>query len=163
MVHLSPTNKKMKMKKLIILVLAVTTFSTVQAQNEKHHPKGEKKVEVITSNKTGWHQIGKMTASFKKERDVMIVTGNDRFQAIKIKALDADLYLTSLAINYENDSKQEIPVNENLKKGVESREIALTGSQYKIKNITMVYRTPDNAKHEKADLEVWGLKTHSGK
>ncbi|MCW3075822.1 MAG: hypothetical protein JWO32_431 [Bacteroidetes bacterium] len=153
------------MKKLIILVLSVASLSTVKAQhdNEKHHTKGEKKVEVITSNKTGWHKIGKMTASFKKERDVMIVTGADRFQAIKIKALDADIHLTSLEVNYENDSKQEVAVNEDMKKGVESREIALTGSQYKIKNITMVYKTPANAKHDKADLEVWGLKTSTGK
>lgn len=152
------------MKKLIILVLAAASFSTVQAQHDKKtEKKGEKKLEVITSNKTGWHQIGKMTASFKKERDVMVVTGNDRFQAIKIKALDADIHLSSLEVKYENDSKQEIAVNEEMKKGVESREIALTGSQYKIKNITMVYKTPANSKNEKADLEVWGLKTHTGK
>ena len=146
------------MKKIIILLAAVFAFGTAQAQT-----KGEKKVEVVTSDKTGWHKIGEMTASFKKERDVMIVVGADRFAAIKIKATGADINITDLEVHYENGTKQDIIVRHTIKNGTESRVIDLDGGERKLKKIVFLYKTVANDASEKAELEVWGLKTNGGK
>lgn len=162
------------MKKLIILLLAVASFTTLQAQNngndkekgkgkENSNGKGEKKVKVITNDKTGWQKIGKMTASFKKERDVMIVALADRFASIKIKAMDADIEITDLEVHYEKGDKQDIQVRELIKAGTESRVIDLDGGERSIKKITFVYKTVANANKEKAELVVWGLKTNTDK
>jgi hypothetical protein len=151
------------MKKLIILLFAVASCGMLQAQKDNTKGKGEKKVEVVTSDKTGWHKIGKMTASFKKEREVMVVSGADRFASIKIKAMDADIEITDLEVYYENDTKQDIEVRETIKAGTESRVIDLNGGERKLKKITFVYKTVPNSSNEKAELVVWGLKTNADK
>ncbi len=147
------------MKKLIVLLAAILAFGSVQAQKNS----GEKKVEVVTSDKTGWHKIGEMTASFKKERDEMIVIGADRFAAIKIKATGADINITDLEVHYENGTKQDILVRQEIKNGTESRVIDLKGGERKLKKIVFVYKTIPNSANEKAELEVWGMKTNGGK
>lgn len=147
------------MKKVFILLTAVLLVGSLQAQKNK----GEKKVEIITSDKPGWQKIGQMTASFKKERDVMVIVGEDRFAALKIKATEADINITDMEVHYENGTSQEIKVRQEIKKGTESRLIDLNGGERKLKKITFVYKTIANGGNEKAELEVWGLKTNAGK
>lgn len=147
------------MKKVFIFIAIVLFCGCLQAQKRK----GEKKVEIVTSNKPGWQKIGQMTADFKKERDVMVITGEDRFAALKIKVTDADINITDMKVHYENGTSQKIKVSQEIKKGTESLLIDLDGGERKLKKITFIYKTIANSDHEKAELEVWGLKIDTGK
>ncbi|MBA3682621.1 MAG: DUF2541 family protein [Bacteroidetes bacterium] len=148
------------MKKLIIILMAITAgYSNMSAQKKG---KGEKEVNVITSDKTGWHKIGEMVASFSKERDVMTVVGADKFAAIKIKVTDADIHISDIEVYYENGTQEDINVKSNIKNGGESRVIDLKGGERSIKRIAFVYKTAGGST-EKAHLEVWGLKTNAKK
>ena len=148
------------MKNLIIILIAVTaSYGSICAQKKG---KGEKEVNVITSDKKGWHKIGEMVASFAKERDVMFVTGADKFAALKIKVTDADIKISDIEVYYENGTQEDINVRTDIKNGGKSRVINLKGGERQIKKIAFVYKTAGGSS-EKAHLEVWGLKTNSKK
>jgi hypothetical protein len=148
------------MKKLIIILLALTASYTNASAQKKG--KGEKEVNVVTSDKTGWHKIGEMVASFSKERDVMVVAGADRFAALKIKVTEADIKISDIEVYYENGTQEDINVRVDIKNGGESRVIDLKGGERSIKKIAFVYKTAGGST-EKAHLEVWGLKTNAKK
>ncbi|MEP6466997.1 MAG: hypothetical protein ABJB05_11865 [Parafilimonas sp.] len=135
-------------KTLFILAAAIISITSVKAQ----------KVEVITSNKAGWHKIGETTVDFKTDKDKIIVIGADNFKSIKLKAVDAPVHIESLEVVYENGDPEQIPVRYDFKAGTESRNIDLKGNDRKIKEINMVYRTVPNWKGDKAHIEIWGLK-----
>ncbi len=147
------------MKNLLILLTIIASYGTVAAQKKG---KGEKKVVAVTSDKKGWHKIGEMTASFAKERDVMVVVGADKFAAIQIKVTNADINISDIEVFYENGSQEDIKVRSEIKNGGESRVIDLTGGERNLKKITFVYKTVGGSA-DKAQLEVWGLKTNSKK
>jgi hypothetical protein len=153
------------MKKIIIALFAlVASYGSLSAQtNGTVNSRGEKEVDVVASDATGWHKIGEMTASFSKERDVMTVIGADRFAAIKIKAVDADINISDLEVYYENGTTEKLNVRSEIKKGGESRVIDLKGKERSIKKITFVYKTLPNSTATKAALVVWGLKTNTTK
>ncbi len=149
------------MKKIMIaLVAIVASLGSLSAQtNNTVQKRGEKEVDVVTSDKTGWQKIGEMTASFSKERDVMVVAGADRFASIKIKVTDADINITDIEVYYENGTQQKLNVRSQIKKGGESRVIDLNGSERSIKKIAFVYKTMGGSATN-ARLEVWGMKTN---
>ena len=119
---------------------------------------------VMVSDAAGWHKIAERTVSFKTEKDEIAVIGSDRFSAIKFKVTDASIDLVSLVITYESGDAQDVKVNESIKSPSESKVIDLKGgSERSIKNIAFVYKTVPNSKDEKANVEIWGLKTNTVK
>jgi len=116
------------------------------------------KPAVMSSNKTGWHKIGELTASMKSEKDQLSVMGADKFKSIRIKATDAPIHIASMVIYYESGETQDVVLRSDLKAGEESRVIELKPNDKSIKTISFVYKTVANAKNDKAHLEVYGLK-----
>lgn len=146
----------MKMKKtLIIILLAIAgSFGIATAQQPA----------VMVSDAAGWHKIGEKSVNFKTERDEISVIGADRFSAIKFKVTEAPIDLVSLEITYESGDKQDVMINQEIKKAGESRTIDLKGgAERSIKKIIFVYKTLPNSKDEKAHVEIWGLKTNAVK
>lgn len=135
-------------KTFLFLVVSFMTISAVTAQ----------KVEVITSNKTGWHKIGETTVSFAMDRDALTVLGADKFKAIKIKVTDAPIKVEDIEVYYENDTKEDIQVRSIFKKGGESRVIDLKGLDRNLKKVVFVYHSIPNWKGNKAHVELYGLK-----
>ena len=135
-------------KTFLFLFASIVTMSVVTAQ----------KVEVITSNKPGWHKIGETNAMFKSDRDVLTVLGADKFKAIQIKVTDAPIRLEDLEVYYENDTKEDIQVRSEFKKGEKSRVINLKGGDRKLKKVVFVYHSIPNWKGERAHVELYGLK-----
>ena len=139
----------LKMKKaLFILAAAIVSVSSLKAQ----------KVEVITSNKPGWHKIGETTVDFKTDLDKVLIVGADNFKAIKLKATDAPVHIENLEVVYGNGDPEQIPIRFDFKAGSDSRQIDLKGKDRKVKQINLVYRTVPNWKGDKAHVEIWGLK-----
>lgn len=134
-------------KVLMILILAVAGTSTYG-----------QKAAVITKEEAGWMKISETTVSFDRERDEVMVAGNDKFKAIMLKATDAAVDIMDVTVYYENDTKQDIPVKSVLKAGDKTRKIDLEGNNLSIRKIAFVYKTVPDAKDEKAHLEIYGMK-----
>jgi hypothetical protein len=157
----------MNMKKLIIILL-VAFAGTAVAQ----------KAGVMVTDKDGWHKIGETTANFKTDRDAIVVMGADRFKSIKLKVTDASIDLQDLEIYYEKEAvdkdkkvdgtkmdsqdmkdalHDDVQVRTPMKAGEESRIIPVK-SDHDLKKVVFTYRTIPNTSHEKANVELWGLK-----
>lgn len=143
------------MKTMIIMFLAIAgSIGIANAQTPA----------VVISDAAGWHKIAERTISFKTEKEEIAVMGSDRFSAIKFKVTDAAIDLISLVITYESGDAQDVKINQAIKTFGESREIDLKGgSERSIKTIAFVYKTLPSSKEEKANIEIWGLKTNAVK
>ncbi|MDX2172462.1 MAG: DUF2541 family protein [Bacteroidota bacterium] len=148
------------MKKIMIVLLAIVASTGMISAQKKG--KGEKKVVAVTSDAKGWQKIGEMTASFAKERDVMVVVGADKFAAIQIKVTNADINISDIEVFYENGTQEDIKVRSEIKNGGQTRVIDLAGGERNLKKIAFVYKTAGGSA-DKAQLEVWGLKTNAKK
>lgn len=141
--------KKNIMKKtLLIAVLALFISGIVHAQ----------KVEVVTSNRPGWHKIGETTVNFKSDKDAIYVIGADKFKSLFIKVTDAPLRVDGAEVYFDNENKQEVEVNTNFKAGTKSRIIDLIGGERSLKKVVFYYKTIPNMQVDKAHVELWGLK-----
>ncbi len=136
------------MKKLVIMMLVTAFATSVFAQ----------KPAVVVSDKAGWHKIGEVTASFKVDKDAIVVIGNDHFKAIKLKVTDAPIHMYDLEVYYESGDKQDVQVRQNLMKGEETRVIDLNGGTRALKKVVFVYKTVPNMKDERAQIELYGMK-----
>lgn len=136
------------MKKVILLFLSlmIVQVSTLMAQ----------KPGVVVSKKEGWHKIGETTASFKMENESIVVMGADKFKSIRLKVTDAPLNIVMLQVYYEGGDVEDIPVKSELKAGSETRVISI--KEKPIKKVSFTYKTEANSKHEKAHVELWGMK-----
>ena len=77
---------------------------------------------VIVSTKPGWHKIGEVKADFSKENESIVVMGNDKFKAVKLKVSEAPINLSKVVVYYDNETTQEIPADGLLKLGKETKE-----------------------------------------
>jgi hypothetical protein len=139
------------MKKMIMLFLLAmaVVYGSVNAQS------------VVVSDKTGWHKIGSRTIDFKNDKDEITVLGADRFSSIKFKINDAPVNLQNIEVYYESGDNQSIAVNTPIGPEMESKAFDLNGGERNIKKIAFDYNTLPNIKDEKAEIEVWGLKTNT--
>lgn len=117
------------------------------------------KPAVVTSNEPGWHKIGEITASFKMDNESISVLGADEFSAIKLKVTDAPINIEHIHIFYESGEMEEVAVKNELIAGAETRVIKLKHSDKEIKKVTFTYKTLPNSQNEKAEVELYGLKT----
>ncbi|MBT1695900.1 hypothetical protein KK083_03355 [Fulvivirgaceae bacterium PWU4] len=141
------------MKKVIVLtllILTATCYTKLQAQ----------KPAVVDSNKPGWHHIGHTTASFKTQNESISVLGADEFTALKIKVSEAPVHLQRLQVFYESGDMEEIDVREHFANGSESTVIQLKHPDKDIQKVAFTYNTEANARGEKADIDLYGLKTN---
>jgi hypothetical protein len=141
------------MKKIIvvaIMIMAMVSYNKLFAQ----------KPTVVESNEPGWHQIGQLTASFKNSNESLSVWGADEFTALNIKVSEAPVHIERLQVFYESGDMEEIDVREHFANGTESKVIQLKHPDRDIKKVAFSYHTDPNAKGEKADVILYGLKTN---
>lgn len=143
---------KCVMKKIgvnFVLMLATFCYANVYAQ----------KPAVVLSNDPGWQHIGQTTASFKTQDESIEVLGADEFSAIKLKVLEAPLHIERLQVFYESGDMEEIKVDDEIGRDNETRVIELKHPDRDIDKVAFTYKTGENAKGEKADVALYGLKT----
>jgi hypothetical protein len=136
------------MKNLLVGLLVSVGFAA-QAQ----------KPAVVADNEPGWKHIGQVTASFKTTSESIVVLGADEFQAIKLKVLEAPIQIDRVQVFYESGQMEDLDVKSELKEGGETRVMTLSNPKRDIEKVAFTYRTLPNSKGEKADVELYGLKT----
>lgn len=134
---------------MLVLLFMAIVYGSVNAQS------------VVVSDKTGWHKIGSRTIDFKNDKDEITVIGADRFSSIKFKINDAPVNLKNVEVYYESGDNQNIEVNSPIGPEMESKAYDLNGGERNLKKISFDYNTLPNIKDEKAEIEVWGLKTNT--
>jgi hypothetical protein len=130
--------------------VAVTLYTKVFAQ----------KPAVVATNEPGWTHIGQTTASFKMQNESIVVLGADEFTALKIKVKDAGLHIHHMQVFYESGEMEEIDLKDDFSNGSESGTIRLKHPDRDIKKVAFSYKTSPNTTGEKADVELYGLKTN---
>ena len=114
---------------------------------------------VVLDNDEGWKKIGETVASFKSQDESIAVLGADEFAAIKIRVEDAPLHIERLQVFYESGDMEEIDVRKDIEAGAETGVIRLKHPDRDIQKVAFTYNTAPNAEGEKADVELFGLKT----
>jgi hypothetical protein len=138
----------MKKLTMFLLMAMAIAYGSADAQS------------VVVSDKTGWHKIGSRTIDFKNDKDEITVIGADKFSSIKFKVNDAPVNLQDVEVYYETGDNQNIAVNSPIGPSMESKAYDLNGGERSLKKISFDYNTLPNIKDEKAEIEVWGLKTN---
>lgn len=118
------------------------------------------KPAVVISNEPGWHKIGEISADFDMDTESISVHGADEFTAIKLKVTDAPLNIERLQVFYESGDMEEINVRSQINVNAETSVINLKHPDRDIQKVTFTYKTVANSKEEKADVELYGLKTN---
>ena len=121
------------------------------------------KPAVVVSDKTGWHKIGETTVNFEKETDEIIIMGADKFASIKFKVTDASINLINADVYYDNGSSEKIKINMPLKMAGETKVFNIKDGEHDLKKVVLTYKTLPNSKDQKANVEIWGLKTNADK
>ena len=140
------------MKKTIIAFLALMGAYTNVAFAQKP--------AVVTTNEPGWHKIGQITANFKSTTESIVVLGADEFSSIKLKVADAPINIERLQVFYESGDMEQIDVKHQLKTGAETKSYNLKHPDKDVSKVVFTYRTVANKKGEKAEVELYGLKTN---
>ena|SRR5258706_8598328 len=138
------------MKKTIAIALMIVATVAYRSIAQK--------VEVETNSKPGWHKIAETNVMLKQDKDEVMVLGKDHFKSLKLKVTDEPVEFTDLAVIYENDQRQDIHVRNLIKPGDETRVIDLEGKDRAIKKIIVMYKTVPNPQHDRAHVEIWGMK-----
>lgn len=141
------------MKKVIatfLMVMAAACYTTLFAQ----------KPAVVGDNEPGWKHIGHTTASFKSQNESITVLGADEFTALRLKVSDAGLNINRMQVFYESGDMEEINISQHLSDGSESKVIDLKHPDRDIKKVAFTYNTEPNAQGEKAEIDLFGLKTN---
>ena len=159
-------------KTLLIFILAVAVFNTSNAQT----------AGAVVSNKPGWHKIADRHASYKADRDEIMLVGKRHFKQIKLKVEDATLNLTSFDVVYADDTKQTVTVNKMMAAGEETTPTDINAN-LPVKKVVLMYNTvgakttdvstethmnkkgekevekehEKETEKERAEVEVWGL------
>jgi hypothetical protein len=119
------------------------------------------KPAVVMSDKDGWQRIGQVTANFKTTSESIVVMGADNFQAIKLRVKDAPINIERLQVFYESGDMEELEVSSDLQDGAETPAMNLKNPTQDIQKVAFTYKTLPNYKGDKADIELYGLKTSS--
>jgi hypothetical protein len=140
------------MKTIIVVILTALFVWNADVVNAQ-------KPGVVLDNDPGWQKIGETVASFKEQDESIAVLGADEFAAIKIKVDDAPLQIERLQVFYESGDMEEIEIKKRINAGNESQAFRLKHPDRDIQKVAFTYSTVPNAGGEKADVQLFGLKT----
>ena len=136
---------------IVVILMALLVWNTDVAYAQKPG--------VVLDNDPGWQKIGETIASFKEQDESIAVLGADEFSAIKIKVEDAPLQIERLQVFYESGDMEEIEVRKKINAGNESEIFRLEHPDRDIQKVAFTYSTVPNSEGEKADVQLFGLKT----
>jgi hypothetical protein len=139
------------MKTFVLIAVMLLTGSIIPALAQKPG--------VVIDNEPGWQKIGETVASFKGQDESIAVLGADEFAAIRIKVENAPLEIERLQVFYESGDMEEIDVKKRIRPGEQSQVFRLEHPDRDIQKVAFTYKTAPNAEGEKADVQLFGLKT----
>jgi vacuolar-type H+-ATPase subunit H len=119
------------------------------------------KPAVVADSKPGWHRIGGLQASFKKQNEAIHIMGNDEFTALKLRVEDGPIHIERMQVFYESGDMENIDVKKEMQKGESSGALQLKHAGRDISKISFTYHSAANNKSDKAEIEIYGLKTNA--
>lgn len=152
------------MKKLVLSLMLFAGIYGIAA--------GQQATKSATSDKAdkdaNWEKIGEKTVDLSMERGIFnwntdrekSVNANEKYSAIKFKAKDAPVSLTTVEVEFEDGKKQNLDINTPVQVNMESKVVQLN-NQAELDKITFNYAKNESAAEDKAKIEVWGLKAKS--
>jgi hypothetical protein len=114
--------------------------------------------ESAASDRPGWYKIGEVSAGATDQTGTIAVPGADKFNAIKLKVIEAPINIETATVYYESGETEEIPVAHALAKGAETRSFDLKRPAENIKKIAFTYQAVPTDGRQQALVELYGLK-----
>ncbi len=108
-------------------------------------------------NSITWDKLGTQVVDFTLDRDVVTVSSQQSYNALKIKVNNGMVNIHKVTVHFANGETQDIKLPKELTKNNDGKLIDLKGNQRIIKKITFWYDT-ENANKDKAVVEVWARK-----
>jgi F0F1-type ATP synthase membrane subunit b/b' len=141
--------KKIMKAGLVLAGLAISFFASAQ------------KPAVVGDAEPGWHRIAGLQANFKKQNESVHIMGNDEFKALRFRVEDAAIHIERMQVFYESGDMEDVDVKSEMKAGETSKVFQLKHAGRDITKIAFTYHSVGNAGSDKAELEIYGLKTNA--
>lgn len=117
------------------------------------------------SKDANWEKIGETTINLTEDYGIFdwdrdreeTINANDKYSAIKFKAKDAKVNLSNVEVQYENGKKENLKLESAISADAESKQMKLDTRQ-ELDQVTFNFIKDENARSDKAVIEVWGLK-----
>lgn len=117
------------------------------------------------SKDSDWVKIGQTTLNLDEDYGIFdwdrdreeTINANDKYSAIKFKAKDAKVNLSSIEVKYDNGKKENLKLESAIEANAESKQMKLD-TREDLDEVTFNFLKDDNARADKAVIEVWGLK-----
>lgn len=106
----------------------------------------------------GWREIGTTVVRFRTDKDEIYVAGNDWFNHLKFRVVDAAVEMINMTVVYENGAPDVIPLAFVIPRGAESRLIDLRGGERRIRKVEFVYRSGAPGFRGRCKIILLGLK-----
>lgn len=112
-----------------------------------------------------WVKIGQTTVNLSEDYGIFdwdrdreeTISANDKYSAIKFKAKDAKVNLSNVEVQYDNGKKENLKLESAIDASTESKQMKLDTRQ-DLDQVTFNFIKDENARADKAIIEVWGLK-----
>lgn len=101
-----------------------------------------------------WRMIGSKQVRRSLDRDVLRVTADRAYSAIRLRVMHAPVEFLNVQIHFRNGNSREIEVRQWIERGGATRIIDLPGEKRFIDRIVFWYKTTPNAR-ERATVQVW--------
>jgi hypothetical protein len=129
-----------------LVVLAVGTCASGQGKDS------------TAIKSTGWQKIGDVISDFSSMNESVVVLNADKYRAIKLKVTDAPITIERGAVHYTNGDVEYLFINRELVKDGETGSYNLRRPPESLDKVSFWYKTMPNYRHDKAHVEVYGLK-----
>lgn len=106
----------------------------------------------------GWEMLGQDKVNFVRDKDVIDVTSENKYTAIKFRVEDRDIHLNDLKVYFTNGDKLEPAMDEVITKDQYSRIIEVGKEGRMIDKVEFTFRTTGNILKGRANLIVLGKK-----
>lgn len=106
----------------------------------------------------GWEMLGQDKVNFIRDKDVIDVTSENKYTAIKFRVEDRDIHLNDLKVYFTNGDKLEPAMDEVISKDQYSRIIEVGKEGRMIDKVEFTFRTTGNILKGRANLIVLGKK-----
>lgn len=101
-----------------------------------------------------WRMLGSKQVRRSLDRDVLRVTADRAYSAIRLRVMHAPVEFLNVQIHFRNGNSREIEVRQWIERGGATRIIDLPGEKRFIERIVFWYKTPPLAR-ERATVQVW--------
>ncbi len=87
-----------------------------------------------------WNELGCKTVGFLIDRDVVNVSSQDFYRALRLRSSGVDIEMLDMHVRFANGQRDSYRVNAVIRSGERSRPIDLRGERRRITGIEFIYR-----------------------